>query len=217
MVAGFEKYYQIARCFRDEDLRADRQPEFTQLDLEMAFVEQDDILRLIEGCFTELVKNVVPHKRAASPFARLTYAEATARFGSYKPDMRFGMELTDVSDLVAQSKFQVFANAVKNGGQVKGIRVPGCAAYTRKQIDELTETAKAKGAQGLATIALAESEIKSPIAKFFGDSEIKEIIHRLGGEQSDLLLFVADKPGVVASALGALRLELVVRSISYLT
>jgi aspartyl-tRNA synthetase len=210
MVAGFDRYYQIARCFRDEDLRADRQPEFTQLDLEMAFAEQDDILNLIEGCFTELVKSVVPNKRALSPFARLTYAEAIARFGSDKPDMRFGMELTDVSDLVAQSKFQVFANAVKNSGQVKGIRVPGCAAYTRKQIDELTETAKVKGAQGLATIALADAsrEIKSPIAKFFSDEEMKAIIHRLGGEQGDLLLFVADKPGVVASALGALRLEL---------
>jgi len=208
MVAGFDRYYQIARCFRDEDLRADRQPEFTQLDLEMAFAEQDDILNLIEGCFSELVKSVTPHKRGVTPFARLTYAEAMARFGSDKPDMRFGMELIDVSDLVAQSKFQVFANAVKNGGQVKGIRVPGCAAYTRKQIDELTELAKAKGAQGLATVALAETEIKSPIAKFFSDEEMKAIIHRLGGEQGDLLLFVADKPGIVASALGALRLEL---------
>lgn len=208
MVAGFEKYYQIARCFRDEDLRADRQPEFTQLDLEMAFAEQDDVLNLIEGCFTELVKSVVPHKRAASPFARLTYAEAMARFGSDKPDMRFGMELVDVSDLVAQSKFQVFANALKNNGQVKGICVPGCAAFTRKQIDELTETAKAKGALGLATIALGEDGLKSPIAKFFSDEEMKAIIHRLGGKQSDLLLFVADRPGVVTAALGALRIEL---------
>lgn len=208
MVAGFDRYYQIARCFRDEDLRADRQPEFTQLDLEMAFAEQDDILNLMEGCFSELVKNVTPHKHVVTPFARLTYAEAMARFGSDKPDMRFGMELMDISDLVAQSKLQVFANAVKNGGQVKGFRVPGCANYTRKQIDELTETAKAKGAQGLATVALAENEIKSPIAKFLSDEEMKPIINRLGGEQGDLLLFVADKSGVVASALGALRLEL---------
>lgn len=210
MVAGFDRYYQIARCFRDEDLRADRQPEFTQLDLEMAFAEQDDILNLIEGCFTDLVKNITPNKRTVSPFALLTYAEAMERFGSDKPDMRFGIELTDISDLVAQCKFQVFANAVKDGGQVKGIRVPGCAAYPRRQIDELTELAKAKGAQGLATVALADAtgEIKSPIAKFFSDEEMKAIIHRLGGEQSDLLLFVADQPGVVASALGALRLEL---------
>ncbi len=208
MVAGFDRYYQIARCFRDEDLRADRQPEFTQLDLEMAFVEQNDILELIEGCFTELIKDVIPNKRVRTPFPILTYADALARFGSDKPDLRFGMELTDVSDLVAQSKFQVFASAVQAGGQVKGICVPGCAGYTRKQIDELAEIVQAKGAKGLATIALAENEIKSPIAKFFSDEEIKTIIHRLGSKQGDLLLFVADKASVVAASLGALRSEL---------
>lgn len=208
MVAGFDRYYQIARCFRDEDLRADRQPEFTQLDLEMAFVEQNDVLELIEGCFTELIKTIIPNKRVRSPFPRLTYADALARFGSDKPDLRFGMELTDVSDLVAQSKFQIFASAVQAGGQVKGICVPGCAGYTRKQIDELTEIAKVRGAKGLATIALVENEIKSPIAKFFSDEEIKTIINRLSGKQDDLLLFVADKAPVVAASLGALRLEL---------
>ncbi len=208
MVAGFDRYYQIARCFRDEDLRADRQPEFTQLDLEMAFVEQDDILELIEGCFAELVKNIVPNKRVRSPFPRLTYADALARFGTDKPDLRFGIELTDISDLVAQSKFNVFASAVQAGGQVKGICAPGCANYTRKQIDELTEIAKAKGAKGLASIALTGNEIKSPIARFFSDEEIKAIIHRLNGNQSDLLLIVADKPTVVAASLGALRLEM---------
>jgi aspartyl-tRNA synthetase len=164
MVAGFDRYYQIARCFRDEDLRADRQPEFTQLDLEMAFPEQDDILNLIEGCFTELVKTVTPHKRVVSPFPRLTYDQAIARYGTDKPDLRFGMELSDVSDIAGKTNFQVFANVVKAGGQVKGIRVPGCANYTRKQIDELTEMARAKGAQGLATIALAAEGVKSPIA-----------------------------------------------------
>lgn len=208
MVAGFDRYYQIARCFRDEDLRADRQPEFTQLDLEMAFVEQNDVLELIEGCFTELIKDVISNKRVRTPFPVLTYANALARFGSDKPDMRFGMELTDVGDLIAQSKFQVFASAVQTGGQVKGICVPGCAGYTRKQIDELTELAKAKGAKGLATIALADNEIKSPIAKFFSDEEIKTIIHRLDGKQGDLLLFIADKPSVVAASLGGLRTEL---------
>ncbi len=208
MVAGFERYYQIARCFRDEDLRADRQPEFTQLDLEMAFVEQNDILELIEDCFTELVKNVAPNKRVRSPFGRLSYADAMARYGSDKPDLRFGMELVDVSDLVARSKFQVFASAVQADGQVKGICVPGCVGYTRKQTDELTEIAKARGALGLATIALLENEIKSPIAKFFSDEEMKAIIHRLNGNPGDLLLFVADKPSVVAASLGALRLEL---------
>ncbi len=208
MVAGFDRYYQIARCFRDEDLRADRQPEFTQLDLEMAFVEQEDILNLVEGLFTEMVKAVVLHKRIISPFPRLTYAEAMARFGSDKPDMRFGMELTDVAKIVEKSSFQVFANALQSGRQVKGIRVPGCANYTRKQIDELTEMAKAKGARGLATIALTETEIKSPIAKFLSETEMRALLDRLQAQQGDLLLFVADKPKVVADALGALRLEL---------
>jgi aspartyl-tRNA synthetase len=208
MIAGFDRYYQIARCFRDEDLRADRQPEFTQLDLEMAFVEQNDILQLIEGCFTKLVENIFPNKRVLAPFPALTYADAQARFGSDKPDLRFGVELTDVSDLVARGKFQVFASAVQGGGQVKGICVPGCANYTRKQIDELAEVAQTKGAKGLAAIALTENEIKSPIAKFFSDEEIKTIINRLDGKQGDLLLFVADKPPVVAASLGSLRTEL---------
>ncbi len=208
MVAGFDRYYQIARCFRDEDLRADRQPEFTQLDLEMAFVEQDDILKLIEGCFTELVPAVVPHKRILSPFPRLTFAEAMDKYGSDKPDLRFGMELTNVADIAAQTNFQVFTGALQAGGQVKGICVPGCASYTRKQLDELTEFAKAKGAHGLATIALAPEGIKSPIAKFMSDEHMRALIERMRGKPGDLLLFVADQPNIVASALGALRLEL---------
>ena len=207
MVAGFDRYYQIARCFRDEDLRADRQPEFTQLDVEMAFAEQDDILNLIEGCFTEMIAAVVPHKRLLSPFLRLTYAEAMARFGSDKPDLRFGMELGDVADVVGKSNFQVFSSALQAGGQVKGIRVPGCANYTRKQIDELTEMAKAKGARGLATIALAEDGIKSPIAKFLTDAEMRALVDKLQAQTGDLLLLVADRPKVVADTLGALRLE----------
>ncbi len=208
MVAGFDRYYQIARCFRDEDLRADRQPEFTQLDLEMAFPEQDDILNLIEGCFTELVKTVTPHKRVLSPFPRLTYDQSIARFGTDKPDVRFGMELIDASDIAGKTNFQVFANVVKAGGQVKAIRVPGCANYTRKQIDELTEMARAKGAQGLATIALTAEGIKSPIAKFLNASEMNALTARLNAQSGDLLLFVADKSKVVADALGALRLHL---------
>ncbi|MCL4394058.1 MAG: aspartate--tRNA ligase [Chloroflexi bacterium] len=208
MVAGFERYYQIARCFRDEDLRADRQPEFTQLDLEMSFVEQDDILNLIEDCFTDMVRQVTPHKRLVSPFVRLTYDEAMARFGSDKPDMRFGMELTDAGDVVAGCGFQVFASALAAGGQVKGIRVPGCADYTRKQLDELTEMAKAKGARGLATVALADDGLKSPISKFLSEAEMSALIGRMNGRTGDLLLFVADRPKVVADSLGALRLEL---------
>ncbi|MBI5305943.1 MAG: aspartate--tRNA ligase [Chloroflexi bacterium] len=208
MVAGFDRYYQVARCFRDEDLRADRQPEFTQLDIEMAFVEQDDVLNLVEGCITEMLRAVTPHKRLLSPFPRLTFAQAMDRFGSDKPDMRFGMELTNVGDIAAQTQFQVFTSALQNGGQVKGIRVPGCANYTRKQMDELTEMAKAKGAKGLATVALTADGIKSPIAKFLSDPQMHALVERLHAETGDLLLFVADQPKVVASALGALRLEL---------
>lgn len=204
MVAGFDRYYQIARCFRDEDLRADRQPEFTQLDLEMAFVEQEDVLNIVEGCLTEMIRAVVPHKKLISPFPRLTYDQAIARYGVDKPDVRFGMELTDVTDLANKTNFQVFASAT----QVKGILVPGCANYTRKQIDELTEMAKAKGAKGLATIALTNEGIKSPIAKFLTESEMHALIERLQGQPGDLLLFVADQSKIVADALGALRLEL---------
>ncbi|HSP63830.1 MAG TPA: aspartate--tRNA ligase, partial [Pyrinomonadaceae bacterium] len=202
MVAGFDRYYQIARCFRDEDLRADRQPEFTQLDVEMSFVEQDDILNLIEGCFTEMIAAVAPHKRLISPFLRLTYAQAMARFGSDKPDLRFGMELTDVAEMVAKSNFQVFTSALQAKGEVKGIRVPGCANYTRKQIDELTEMAKAKGARGLATVALAEDGLKSPIAKFMSDAEMRALVDKMQAQTGDLLLFVADRPKVVADTLG---------------
>ena len=208
MVSGFDRYYQVARCFRDEDLRADRQPEFTQLDLEMAFVEQDDVLSLVEGCFTELVQTLTPHKKLITPFPRLTFAEALDKYGSDKPDLRFGMELTNVAEIAAQTNFQVFTSALQFDGQVKGICVPGCANYTRKQIDELTELAQAKGARGLATIALASEGIKSPIAKFLSDAQMRALIERLGAQTGDLLLFVADKPGIVASALGALRLEL---------
>jgi len=208
MVAGFDRYYQIARCFRDEDLRADRQPEFTQLDIEMAFVEQDDVLNLVEGCFTELVKTVTPHKRVLSPFPRLTYDEALARYGTDKPDLRFGMELVDVSDIAGKTRFQVFANAVEQGGQVKAMCVPNCANYTRKQIDDLTNLARAKGAQGLATIALTTEGIKSPIAKFLSEGELRALIERVGARAGDLVLLVADKPKIVADALGALRVHL---------
>lgn len=204
MVSGFDRYYQIARCFRDEDLRADRQPEFTQLDLEMAFVEQEDVLNLIEGCITDLIRAVVPHKRLLTPFPRLTFDQAMARCGSDKPDLRFGMELIDVTDQANKTGFQVFTSAA----QVKGIRVPGCANYTRKQIDELTEMAKAKGAKGLATIALTAEGIKSPIVKFLSDSEMRALIEQLQGQPGDLLLCVADQPKIVAATLGALRLEL---------
>jgi len=216
MVAGFERYFQIARCFRDEDLRADRQPEFTQLDLEMSFVEQEDVLQLAEGMFTSLVETLEPTtgKRLwRSPFPRLTYAEAMDRYGSDKPDLRFGLELVDLSALVTDCSFRVFTDTVSSGGQVKAIRAPGCGSYSRRQIDELEQIVRQLGAKGLAWMALREepgeeSLVRSPIAKFLTDDQISSIITRTGAEPGDLLLMVAAKPATVAQALGHLRLEL---------
>jgi aspartyl-tRNA synthetase len=208
MVAGFDKYFQIARCMRDEDLRADRQPEFTQLDIEMSFVEQNDVLDLIEGLITELVPTVTPHKQIVTPFPRMTYQEAIDRYGSDKPDLRYGLELVNISDLVAESQFGVFANAVAQGGLVKGMRVPGVGNYSRKQIDELNEIARIGGAKGVATVAVEENGVKSSIAKFFDADQMQTIVERLGGQPGDLLLFVADASrDVVAASLDKLRRE----------
>jgi aspartyl-tRNA synthetase len=208
MVAGFEKYFQIARCFRDEDLRGDRQPEHTQLDLEMSFVEQDDVLSLVEDCFTALVSAVAPHKRVVVPFPRLTYDEAMARYGTDKPDLRFGLELVELSDVVARSGFKVFSETVARGGLVKGGVAPGCADYSRRQIDELTELAQAQGAKGLVTLAIAEEGVKSSIARHLTEGEIAAMVGRAGAGVGDLLLVVADQPAVVARTLDALRREL---------
>ena len=208
MVAGFERYFQIARCFRDEDLRADRQPEFTQLDLEMSFVEQEDILNLIEDLLTELVHTIAPHKRMIEPFPRLTYDEAIARYGTDKPDLRFEMELVDLGDRVANCGFRVFNSAVASGGHVKAIVLPGCADYSRKQTDELASFVKPYGAKGLATIALKEGEVKSSIAKFFSAQEMQALIERTGAQTGDLIAVVAGTPRVVATSLGALRAEM---------
>ncbi|OQY22897.1 MAG: aspartate--tRNA ligase [Anaerolineaceae bacterium 4572_32.1] len=209
MVSGFEKYFQIARCFRDEDLRADRQPEHTQLDIEMSFVEQQDVLQLVEELLTELVPAVTPHKRVISPFPLLTYDEAMTRYGSDKPDLRFGMELIDLSDLLADCGFRVFSQTLQEGGQVKAIVAPGCAAYSRRQVDELTELARNSGAKGLVTIALLDSgEIKSAATKFLSDGEIRAILEQTAAKQDDLLLIVADAPPVVARVLDVLRREM---------
>ncbi len=208
MVAGYEKYYQIARCFRDEDLRADRQPEFTQLDLEMSFVEQEDILNLIEGLYTEMVHVLTPHKRMIEPFPRMTYAQAMTRYGSDKPDLRFGMELADLSDLVAGSEFRVFANAVAQGGQVRGIALPGCADYSRRQVDELTAYVQQYGAKGLATIALRADGPRSSLSRFFSPQDMQSLAERVGAGPGDLVAIVADTPKVVAASLGALRSEM---------
>jgi aspartyl-tRNA synthetase len=208
MVAGYEKYYQIARCFRDEDLRADRQPEFTQLDLEMSFVEQEDLLDLIEGLFTELVHTVTPHKRMIEPFPRMTYAEAMERYGSDKPDLRFGMELADLSDRVADSEFGIFRNAVAGGGQVKGIALPGCAGYSRRQTDELTAFVKTYGAKGLVTVAVRDDGLRTSISRFFKPEELQAIVDCVGAQPGDLVAIVADRPKVVAASLSALRHEM---------
>jgi len=209
MVAGFERYFQIARCFRDEDQRGDRQPEFTQLDLEMSFVEREDVMALVEELTIGVVETCSDRRLLTRPFPRLTYAEAMARFGTDRPDIRFGMELVDVSDLVTDSGFRVFRSAVATGGQVKGIRAPGCSTYSRRQIDELTELVRGEGAAGLAWLSInPDGGIRSSFTKFLGEGEAARIVERMGGEPGDLLLFVADQPPVVAASLAALRLEL---------
>jgi aspartyl-tRNA synthetase len=209
MVAGFDRYFQIARCFRDEDQRADRQPEFTQLDMEMSFVDQDDVLDVIERLFTALCREIVPHKRLVTPFPRLTYAEAMARFGSDKPDLRYGLELVDVSDVVAASQFGVFRAALDTGGQVKGLRIPGAGSYSRKQIDEVVELAKQAGARGLlwAVVPGEGGEVRSSFGRQVSPDEMAAIIRRMEGAPGDLLLIVADTPKIVAQTLDRLRRE----------
>jgi aspartyl-tRNA synthetase len=208
MVAGFERYFQIARCFRDEDLRGDRQPEFTQLDLEMSFAQREDVMQLIEEMYTRIVKEISSKTLLFEPFPRLTYHEALARFGKDNPDLRFGMELVDISDLVAEGGFGVFRNAVAAGGQVKGLRAEGLAGYSRRQLDELGDFVKQHGAQGLAWLALQEDRVRSSFAKYLDEGTLAAITERLEGQPGDLLVFVADDASVVAEALGRLRIEL---------
>ncbi len=208
MVAGLDRYFQIARCFRDEDQRADRQPEFTQLDLEMSFVEQQDILDTIEGLYTELVRTVTPQWKIISPFPRMTYDEAMARYGTDKPDLRFGLPLTDLSDLAAQSQFRVFQETLAAGGAVKGILAPGCADLTRKEIDDWTERAKALGAKGLVAIARTAEGYKGGPAKFFSPAELDAFAERLEAQVGDMMFIVADELHKANVVLGALRVEL---------
>ena len=210
MVGGIERYFQIARCFRDEDQRGDRQPEFTQLDLEMSFVEREDVMAMAEGLFTELVAEIVPHKHLlVSPWPRLTYADAMERFGKDNPDIRFGLELKDITDLAPGCGFKVFEDAVAAGGHVRGVNAKGLSDYTRKQIDELTAFVQENGAKGLATIALpTEGELRSSFAKFLPEERIQAIMSRMEAEKGDLLLFVADKPAVTFETLGRLRVFL---------
>ncbi|MEK4628026.1 MAG: aspartate--tRNA ligase [Solibacillus sp.] len=208
MVGGFEKYFQIARCFRDEDLRADRQPEFTQVDIETSFLSMDEIIEMNERLLVQVMKDVKGIDVVA-PFPRMSYKEAMDRFGSDKPDVRFGLELKQLSDIVKDSAFGVFANAVANGGEVKAINVKQAAAnYSRKDIDALGEYAGRYGAKGLAWLKVTEEGLNGPIAKFFEGEAANGIIEATEATAGDLLLFVADKSSVVADALGALRLKL---------
>jgi len=205
MVAGFERYYQIVKCFRDEDLRADRQPEFTQIDLEMSFIGQEEIISLMEQLLASVVKEV-KGMDIALPFPRLTYKAAMDRYGSDKPDTRFNLELKDVSDIAKASDFKVFVQAVELGGQVKGFAAPGMAKLSRKEVDDLTNEAKVFGAKGLAWIKVTDSGFESPIAKFFKEGQVKAIAERLNAKPGDLMLFIADTPKIVAETLGYLRL-----------
>ncbi|HOP99678.1 MAG TPA: aspartate--tRNA ligase [Acetivibrio clariflavus] len=208
MVSGFDRYMQIVKCFRDEDLRADRQPEFTQIDLEMSFVNVDDVLEINEGFIVKVFEEALGIK-LETPFIRMPYQEAMDRFGTDKPDIRFGLELVNVSDLVENCGFKVFADAVKNGGSVRAINAKGGGRhFSRREIDSLGEFVKTYRAKGLAWIVVEENELKSPITKFFTEEETKAILDRVGAEPGDLVCFVADKNEVVYDALGQLRLEI---------
>ena len=217
MAAGVEKYFQIARCFRDEDPRADRQPEHTQLDLEMSFVEEDDVLNLIEELYTKLIEAQFPDKWIMRPFPRMTYAEAMAWYGTDKPDLRFDLDMSDLSDIAAQTDFRVFTSTVEGGGIVKGFSAPGCASYSRRQTDALIDFAKANGALGLVTIALTgegdiddltQDGIRSAAARFLTVEQVKAIAHRVEGEMGDMILIVAGPAKTTNQALSALRNEI---------
>ncbi|MBN1368215.1 MAG: aspartate--tRNA ligase [Dehalococcoidales bacterium] len=218
MVAGIEKYYQIARCFRDEDTRADRQPEFTQLDIEQSFVEEEDILQLVEALFTSLMETVKPEFRIMRPFPRITFAEAMEKYGSDKPDLRFGLEIKDLSDIVASSEFAVFRNTVAEGGKVKGLCAAKCGSYTRSQLDELNNFVQTCGAKGVVTISLGSgpgdikdivlSDVKSQALKYLTLEQVKQMAERLEATKGDLLLLIAGKGDAVSLAMGELRKEM---------
>ena len=217
MAAGIEKYFQIARCFRDEDPRADRQPEHTQLDMEMSFVEEDDVLNLIEELYTKLIETLFPDKWIMRPFPRMTYAEAMASYGTDKPDLRFDLDMSDLSDIAAQTDFRVFTSTVESGGIVKGFSAPGCASYSRRQTDALIDFAKANGAMGLVTIALTgegdiddltQDGIRSAASRFLTVEQVKAIAHRVEAEMGDMILIVAGPAKTTNQALSALRNEI---------
>ena len=204
MISGFDRYYQIVRCFRDEDLRADRQPEFTQIDIEMSFIGEEDIIALSEGMMKSLFKDVL-NISLDTPFQQLTYDQAVGRFGLDKPDLRFGLELVDISDIVENSSFKVFSSVVKSGGLVKALNAKGCIDFSRKEIDDLADLVSIYKAKGLAWIKVRESEWQSPITKFFNAEEKAAMQKRLDMQPGDLVFFVADKATVTNEALGHLR------------
>jgi len=218
MVSGMEKYFQIARCFRDEDTRADRQPEHTQLDLEMSFVEEEDVLNLIEELFTSMVEKIKPEMKLIKPFPRLTYADTMNRYGTDHTDLRFGLEIADLSDIAAQTEFSLFRSAIAEGGKVKGISAPGCADYTRHQLNELNKLAQSYGAGGLLTMSLGtdagsldnltQDMVKSVAAKFLSIDQIKQIAQQLNASMGDLLLIVAGEDKIVSRTLDGLRCEM---------
>jgi len=204
MVSGFDRYFQIVKCFRDEDLRADRQPEFTQIDCELSYVNHDDVMAIMEGLIAEVFKAALDIE-ISLPMPRLTYAEALDRFGVDNPDLRFDMELIDITKQVADSQFKVFASVAASGGLVKAINAKGCSAFSRKELDDLTDFVKIYGAKGLAWVKVTEDGWQSPIAKFFTDDELAELNKALGAEVGDLLMFMADTPAIANEALGRLR------------
>jgi len=205
MVAGVERYFQLARCYRDEDTRANRVAEHTQLDLEMSFVDEEDVMRLVEELYTGIAREFGRGRVAASPFPRLDYSDCMARYGVDRPDLRYGLELVDIADAVRGSSFQVFAGALAAGGEAKAIRIPGKADMTRKEIDELTDIARGGGAKGLAYIGFTPGELRSPIAKFLSEAEVAGIRARTGAVDGDMVVIVADQAAVVAKSLHAVR------------
>jgi aspartyl-tRNA synthetase len=207
MIAGMDRYYQIVKCFRDEDLRADRQPEFTQIDMELSFVDEQDIIRIAEGMIQAVFKGTVGID-PAPPFRRMRYDEAMRRFGTDRPDTRYGLELTDLTEVLGGCAFNVFKTTIDNGGIIKAINARGCSGFSRKELDDLTEYAGRFGARGMAWIKIKENEWQSPITKFFSDREIADMREALQAEPGDLILFGADKEGVVNQVLSELRIEL---------
>jgi aspartyl-tRNA synthetase len=205
MVAGMDRYFQIARCFRDEDLRADRQPEFTQLDLEMSFVTEEDVMGVIEALHVELVEKLSHKRLLYRPFPRLTYAEAMAKYGTDRPDLRFGLELVDVTQLLGTSGFGVFRSAVEQGGIIKGIRAPGCATWSRREVDHLVELARSFGAKGLATAAWIGDGVRSPFRQHVGDEVMEQLRAAFHAQEGDLVALVADQPAVANEVLHRLR------------